>query len=107
MKAYIVNFILLSQTFMVSLFPQSIAEKFDYGMKAYHLKIYAEANRIFQEIINDYGIDDELYASARYYSAESLLKLGKKEEAAAGFEFVSNNIIWCYFREESLFNLLW
>ena len=105
MKSTYIILLLLFNFFLSTTLAQSIADMFDSGMRAYHLRLYAEANRIFEEIIEDYGIEDELYASARFYSAESLLKLGKKEEAAAGFEFISNNIIWSYFREESLFKL--
>jgi TolA-binding protein len=86
-------------------FAQSIADKFTSGMEAYHLKLYSDANQIFEDIIENYGIEDELYASARYYSADALLKMGKSEESAAGFEFISNHVIWSNFREESLFNL--
>jgi len=105
MKSACTILLILFQFLLSSSFAQSVADKFNSAMDAYHLKLYAEANRIFDEIIDSYGIEDELYASARYFSAESLLKLGKKKEAAAGFEFISNNIIWSYFREESLFNL--
>ncbi len=105
MKLIFIISALFFQFLICSTSAQSVADKFSSGMNAYQLKLYAEATRIFEEIIESYGIEDELYASARYYSAESLLKLGKKEEAAAGFEFISNNIIWSYFREESLFNL--
>ncbi len=100
-KTLTISFIFLFSTS----FAQSIADKFTNGMEAFHLKLYTEANRIFNQIINDYGTEDELYASARYYSAVSLLKMGKKDEAAAGFEFISNNVAWSNFREEALFNL--
>ena len=93
---------LLSGTYT---FGQSIADEFNKGMDAYNMQLFADANKIFEKVINDYGIDDELYASARFYSANSLLKMGKKEEAAAGFEFIANNVVWSKFREESLFTL--
>ncbi len=74
-------------------------------MDAYNKQLYVDAQKIFQKIIDDYGIEDELYASACYYSANSFLKMGKKDEAATGFEFIVNNVIWSKFREESLFTL--
>jgi TolA-binding protein len=84
---------------------QNIAEEYNSGMNAYNKQLYVDAQKIFQKIIDDYGIDDELYASACYYSANSFLKMGKKDEAATGFEFIVNNVIWSKFREESLFTL--
>jgi TolA-binding protein len=74
-------------------------------MNAYNNSSYADAQKMFEDIFTDYGIEDELYAAARYYSADALLKMGKKDEAATGFEFIVNNIIWSNFREESLYNL--
>jgi TolA-binding protein len=86
-------------------FSQTVAEEFSKGMDAYNKQLFADANKIFEKIINDYGVEDELYASARFYSANSLLKMGKKDEAATGFEFIANNVVWSKFREESLFTL--
>jgi TolA-binding protein len=86
-------------------FGQNIAEEFNKGMDAFHKQLFADAHKIFEEVINTYGIEDELYASARFYSANSLLKMGKKDEAASGFEFIANNVVWSKFREESLFTL--
>jgi TolA-binding protein len=98
-------FILIFQFFLPNITAQSIADKFDSGMRAYHLKLYAEANKIFEDVIENYGNEDELYASAHYYSADALLKMGKREEAASKFEFISNNIVWSNFRGEALFSL--
>ncbi|MCW9096808.1 MAG: tetratricopeptide repeat protein, partial [Ignavibacteriaceae bacterium] len=86
-------------------YSQTISEDYDKGMNFYKQKLFADAQKVFDKIIKDYGIDDELYASARFYSANSLLKMTKKEEAASGFEFIVNNVVWSKFREESLFNL--
>ena len=84
---------------------QSVAEEFNKGMDAYNKQLFADANKIFESIVQDYGVDDEIYASARFYSANSLLKMGKKDEAATGFEFIVNSVVWSKFREESLFTL--
>ncbi|MCU0365250.1 MAG: hypothetical protein MUE93_06225, partial [Ignavibacteriaceae bacterium] len=74
-------------------------------MDAYNKQLFADAHKIFEGIIKYYGVEDELYASARFYSSNSLLKMGKKDEAATGFEFIANNVVWSKFREESLFTL--
>ena len=56
-------------------FSQTVAEEFSKGMDAYNKQLFADANKIFEKIINDYGVEDELYASARFYSANSLLEM--------------------------------
>ncbi|MBE0571262.1 MAG: tetratricopeptide repeat protein [Ignavibacteriaceae bacterium] len=94
--------ILLSNQLTLS---QNVAEEFNTGMDRYNKQLFADAHKIFEEVIQGYGVEDEMYASARYYSANSLLKMGKKNEAAAGFEFIVNNVVWSKFREESLFTL--
>jgi len=88
-----------------AIFPQTISEKFSTAMDRFNSRQYPDAQKMFAEIIDDYGIEDELYAAATYYSADALVKMGKRDEAATGFEFIVNNIIWSNFREESLFNL--
>ncbi len=100
-------FLLLTSVLLIStvIFPQTISEKFSSAMDSYNSRHYADAQKKFEDIIIDYGIEDELYTAARYYSADALLKMGKKDEAATGFEFIVNNIIWSNFREESLYNL--
>jgi len=87
------------------LLSQSISDKFAYGMNAYHHQLYADAHKVFTEIVEKYGIEDELYTAARYYAADALLKMGKKDEAASEFEYIANNVTWSNFRKESLYNL--
>lgn len=99
----IIILILLSY-FNVSL-AQTTADKFSLAMNNYNLQRFANAHTLFNEIIEEYGFEDELYSAARYYSADALLKMGKKDEAASGFEFIVNNIYWSNFREEALYNL--
>ena len=84
---------------------QSISQKFLIAQENYILGKYLNAYELFSEITNDYGIKDELYTSAKYYTAESLIKLNRKETAAAEFEYIVNNIVWSSFREEALYNL--
>ena len=83
MKIKIIALSILSLLFIPAGLGQTISEQFDKGMDAYHDQLYADAQKIFLKIIDEYGIEDELYASARFYSANSLLKMGKKDEAAA------------------------
>ena len=98
---FLISILLIS----TAIFPQTISEKFSSAMDAFNSRHYADVQKVFEDIIADYGIEDELYAAARYYSADALLKMGKKDEAASGFEFIVNNIIWSNFMEESLYNL--
>lgn len=93
---------LISAFFQI--YPQ-ISEKFDLAMNAFHNQQYAQANRLFEDFFNDYKIVDELYATAKYYSAESLLRLGRKNEAAISFEYVVNTFYWSNYRDKALYNL--
>jgi TolA-binding protein len=70
------------------IYAQTTSQKFDVAMTAYHNQQYVQSNRLFEEFFNEYKIVDEVYATAKYYSAESLLKLGRKDEAAIGFEYL-------------------
>lgn len=74
-------------------------------MMAYHNQQYAQSNRLFEEFFNEYKIVDEVYATAKYYSAESLLKLGRKDEAAIGFEYLTKTYNWSNYRDKALYNL--
>src|SRR4030066_340870 len=86
-------------------FSQTVAEEFNRGMDAYNKLLFADAYKIFEAVIQDYGIEDEIYVSARFYSANSILKMGRTDEAPACFEVIVNNVVWSKFREESLFTL--
>jgi len=84
---------------------QSISEKFTLALEEYYQARYADAYVLFNDVANDYGIDDELYASSKYYAADALLKLGQKELAAAELEYIVNHIIWSNVREEAFYHL--
>ncbi len=84
---------------------QTVSEKFDAAMDAFHQQKYAQANRLFEEFFSDYKIIDEIYATAKYFSAESLLKLGRKDEAAITFEYLVTNYFWSNYRDKALYNL--
>jgi len=90
---------------ITSSYSQSVTQKFAEAMEEYYQGRYATAHYIFQDISDDYGIDDEIYASAKYFAADALLKLGEKESAAAELEYIVNHIIWSNFREEALYHL--
>jgi TolA-binding protein len=92
--------ILISQSFS-----QSISEKFTLALEEYYQARYADAYILFNEVADDYGIDDELYASSKYYAADAVLKLGQKELAAAELEYIVNHIIWSNVREEAYYQL--
>lgn len=60
------------------IYSQTSSQKFDEAMSAYHNQQYVQSNRLFEEFFNEYKIVDEVYATAKYFSAESLLKLAEK-----------------------------
>ena len=105
MKYFLIILPIIVFNFNSLVYSQTISEYYDRGMDFYNQQLYADAQKVFEKVIKEYGIEDELYASARFYSANSLLKMGKKEEAAAVFEYLVNNVTWSKFREESLFTL--
>ena len=98
-----------SLVILILIFPkiysQTTSQKFDDAMVAYHNEQYAQSNRLFEEFFNDYKIVDEVYATAKYYSSESLLKLGRKDEAAIGFEYLVRTFNWSNYRDKALYNL--
>lgn len=105
MQSFIKVSILIVFSFGPFLSAQSTAEKFSDAMYAYQLGHYPDAEKLFSQVLTEYGLQDENYAVARYYAADALLKMGKKDEASAGFEFIVNNVVWSNFREQSLFKL--
>ena len=74
-------------------------------MESYYQERYTDAFKLFQDVSNDYKIDDELYAASKYYAANALIKLGEKDMAAAELEYLINHIVWSNFREEAFYNL--
>lgn len=87
------------------IYSQTSSQKFDEAMSAYHNEQYVQSNRLFEEFFNEYKIVDEVYATAKYFSAESLLKLGRKDEAAIGFEYLVKTYNWSNYRDKALYNL--
>ncbi len=65
LKNILINSILLIFFLSSLVSAQNIADEYYAGMDAYEKQLYVDAQKIFQKIIDDYGIEDELYASAR------------------------------------------
>ena len=66
-------FCFLFLSFISLSYSQSVTQKFTEAMEEYYQARYADAYIIFQDVSDDYGIDDELYASAKYYAADALI----------------------------------
>ena len=82
-----------------------ISEKLSLAMEYYHNAHYADAGRLFDELVKKYSLDEEQYAVVRFYEADVALKMGETSSSVSGFEYIVNNINWSKFREEALFNL--
>ncbi|QQS34622.1 MAG: tetratricopeptide repeat protein [Ignavibacteriales bacterium] len=104
MKIKIFHLLLLTACLKFTL-AQSIPDKYAEAMEAYNSSRFSEAVILFQEFSNSYSISDELFATARFYLAESYLNTGNKDAAAVGYKFLINNFKWSSFREKSLYKL--
>ena len=87
-KIYSIIFLVTISLF--SLNAQTTADKYSDAMNAYNSRQYALANRLFQKLFVEHHLTDELYSTAKYFSSDALLKLGEKNAAAAGFEYLVN-----------------
>src|SRR4030067_2024483 len=97
---------LLSQEPPVLAWPsQDGSEIYSEAMNAYNSSLYSEAYRLFDKFFSEYQLKDELYATAKFYSADALLNLGDKDAAAAGFEYLVNNFNTSNFRDKALYKL--
>ena len=86
----------------VNLFSFDPAQKFSEAMDAYNSSLYSEAYRLLEDFFSAYELKDELYATAKYYSADALFNLGDQDGAAAGFEYLVNNFQSSNFRDRAL-----
>ena len=102
-KIYSIIFLVTISLF--SLNAQTTADKYSDAMNAYNSRQYALANRLFQKLFVEHHLTDELYSTAKYFSSDALLKLGEKNAAAAGFEYLVNYFKWSNFRDKALFKL--
>ena len=111
-KNFFFLFIFLLQ---VSLLPQESVipdapnnkglEIFSEAMNEYNSTLYSEAYRLFDKFFSEYQLKDELYATAKFYSADALLNMGDKDAASSGFEYLVNNFSTSNFRDRALFKL--
>lgn len=84
---------------------QDVSQIYSSAMDAYHSADYTMANKIFEKLFTEKSISDELYATAKYYSADALLNLGENNAAANNFELLVNNFRWSAFRDKALYKL--
>lgn len=86
-------------------FSQINSEKFSDAMSAYNEAEYQTAYQLFESFFNEYTLIDELYATAKFYSAEALLNLGNIEGAISNYEFFVNKFTWSSFRDKAFYKL--
>jgi TolA-binding protein len=91
--------------FVTYLSGQSLSEKFNLAMNSYNSSQFVEANRLFDQFIEEHTEYDELYATAKFYSAMALLKIGNIDASAVRFEYIVKNFAWSAFRDKSLYEL--
>jgi len=84
---------------------QSVSEMFNSAMNSYNSAQYVEADRLFSQFMGEHTEYDELYATADFYSAMSLLKIGNIDASAVRFEYLVKNFVWSAFRDKSLYEL--
>ena len=104
MKRLLISLSLLI-LFNQNIFSQKPTEEFSKAMNDYNSGLYAETYRLFESFFSKYEIKDEMYATAKFYSADALLNLGDKDGAAAGFEFFVNNFQTSNYRDRALYKL--
>ncbi|HMU43871.1 MAG TPA: tetratricopeptide repeat protein [Ignavibacteriaceae bacterium] len=90
---------------VLQLLSQSPTERFDAAMDLFNLKLFEQANQKFEQILTDHSLSDELFASAKFYSGESLFNLGKRRESLSAFEYLKENFRWTEFRSKALYRL--
>ncbi len=105
MKKILLAFTIVILNIGTICFAQTVASKYSEAMNAYNNKEYAKAGTLFQKFFSGYKLTDGLYATAKYYSADALMKLGEFNAAAAGFEFFVNHFSWSGFTDDALYNL--
>lgn len=91
--------------FSVTVFAQAISDRYYDAMNAFNNGRYVESARLFDEFFTNYEMRDELYASAKYFYSEALIKINKNDQAAVGYEYIVNNFKWTNYRDKSLYKL--
>ncbi len=75
------------------------------AMDAFEKGDFYLAHELFESYIKGEIPEDDLYASAKYYSAESLFKLGQLDGAVSGYEYLINRLEYTAYRELALLKL--
>ncbi|MCF8242140.1 MAG: tetratricopeptide repeat protein [Melioribacteraceae bacterium] len=86
-------------------FSQSLSITFDKAMEAFKRGEFAQSHELFMEITSSNDVEDNLVATARYYSAESLLGLKMKDAAINELEYFADSYRLSNFRDEALYKL--
>jgi TolA-binding protein len=87
------------------IFPQNPADTYKEAMHSYNSADYYRTIEIFNTFLSTYNLEDELYASANYFIAESHFNLKQNAAAVPYLEFLVNNQRWTAYRENALFRL--
>ncbi len=75
------------------------------AVKYYQDGRYYEAYQQFEKFLKIKIPEDELYASAKFYSSEALFNLGQYGGAMAGYEYLVNKFQYSSFRPIALYKL--
>ncbi len=87
------------------LFAQNSSEVYTNALREFNNGNYIRANELFNQFFHDYKFNDELYASAKFYSSEAFYNINKLNEAIPGFEFLVNEFRYTNYRDKSLYRL--
>ncbi len=75
------------------------------AVKYYQDGRYYEAYQLFEQFLKIKIPEDELYASAKFYSSEALFNLGQYGGAMSGYEYLVNKFQYSSFRPIALYKL--
>ncbi|NUM69565.1 MAG: tetratricopeptide repeat protein [Ignavibacteriaceae bacterium] len=100
-KIFLISAFLLSAVLMA----QNQRVRYYEAMDAFEKGDYYRAHELFESYIKGEIPEDDLYSSAKYYSAESLFKLGELSGAISGYEYLVNRLEYTAYRELALLKL--
>ncbi|HEX2865416.1 MAG TPA: tetratricopeptide repeat protein [Ignavibacteriales bacterium] len=84
---------------------KNIPEGYANAMEAFQAGDYVKAYRLFEGFYAERGVDEELSSSAKYYSAESLLRLNQIDAAIAAYGYFTSKYTESNFRADGLYKL--
>lgn len=87
------------------LFAQTSSEVYNNALREFNNGNYIKANELFNKFFQNYKYNDELFASAKFYSAESFYYVNKLNEAISEFEYLVNEFKYTNYRDKSLYYL--